>query len=190
MGCDIHPHIEIEHPVDPEKDYHYTGYFGKLNLERDYYMFSLMADVRNDGTVPVIIPPRGIPDDMSTYVRSEYCMFVVDSPTDEPGYCTVEDAQKYVDSHGSRIFESYLGPVTRSIVAKHDYVENPDWHSASYLYANEFGEIMQKFYRDAKSQGHPDLKLPDYNAALAAMIALDAAAKRGGRARLVFWFDN
>lgn len=62
MGCDVHAHIEIklngvwEHLRD-------------VSLNRDYHLFSMMADVRNDGKVAPIASPRGLPDDITNITK-------------------------------------------------------------------------------------------------------------------------
>jgi hypothetical protein len=72
MGCDIHLYIEYKN-----KKVEFDGYkdnwhdFGKcINPGRNYALFALMADVRNyDGQLPVIVNPRGMPDDAGLFIR-------------------------------------------------------------------------------------------------------------------------
>jgi hypothetical protein len=64
MGCDIHLHIEIK---INGKWHHYQH----PNVSRNYRLFSLMADVRNDerDTITPIAKPRGFPKDATTVTR-------------------------------------------------------------------------------------------------------------------------
>lgn len=59
MGCDIHSSVEIK----------VNGKWKKSNIEleeyRNYYWFSILADVRNDYEIEPITSDRGIPEDAS-----------------------------------------------------------------------------------------------------------------------------
>lgn len=83
MGCDIHIYLEKkendrwvaikgENPYykdwkdEPEfsLDWFYNG--------RDYSLFALLADVRNDYNVEPLSEPKGVPEDVSDEIRKEY----------------------------------------------------------------------------------------------------------------------
>src|SRR4051794_28813283 len=83
MGCDIHSYVEKKNsqtgnweklgdifPVEPD----YREWSGKESWDspftvRTYPMFAFLADVRNEGDVPPISKPRGLPPDLSPEVR-------------------------------------------------------------------------------------------------------------------------
>lgn len=65
MGCDIHLFVEKK-----TKDGWSCIYDeGKLYSNRSYSLFSILADVRNDGDFIPISEPKGIPDDASSSVK-------------------------------------------------------------------------------------------------------------------------
>ena len=63
MGCDIHLHAES---FDGER-WHYLP--GCPDPDRNYRLFSVLADVRNEYDLPVICPPKGIPEDISAELK-------------------------------------------------------------------------------------------------------------------------
>lgn len=67
MGCDIHCFAERKDDA---------GKFIKVGDEffdwRSYGLFGFLADVRNYSAIPPIAPPRGVPDDMSEGVATEF----------------------------------------------------------------------------------------------------------------------
>jgi hypothetical protein len=72
MGCDIHLWIEkrdLEGRWQPAEAYNEDNYYqSDLYDTRSYKLFSLLADVRNDGSIKPIVEPRELPDDMSPIV--------------------------------------------------------------------------------------------------------------------------
>lgn len=56
MGCDIHLHIEM-------KVYGNWVHYGCPSVDRNYGLFAMMADVRNQGEITPIDKPRGFPPD-------------------------------------------------------------------------------------------------------------------------------
>lgn len=88
MGCDAHAFVEtrtfrnkrdkkinevFEDYSDEMLEWEVIGEEGSYYSERNYYVFSLLADVRNyDEGVRVISEPRGIPEDASEQYK-KYC---------------------------------------------------------------------------------------------------------------------
>lgn len=76
MGCDIHLHAEVRQagvwaeiecpPDDIDDD---TG--GGWYTHRNYFVFSCLADVRNDEHITPIDSPRGLPPDVSPTVYAD-----------------------------------------------------------------------------------------------------------------------
>lgn len=69
MGCDIHLYTEVK-----VQGQWYC--YGHPNVPRNYSLFALMADVRNEnGELHPISKPKGLPIDMSivTAAADEYC---------------------------------------------------------------------------------------------------------------------
>jgi len=66
MGCDIHAYLEKK---NAEGKYDYVE---DVFEDREYNFFAFLADVRNYSNIEPIIPPRrGMPADVSSYVRAE-----------------------------------------------------------------------------------------------------------------------
>lgn len=91
MGCDIHMHVErrssfrngdktewvngdyfsIKRPHDPECKIIHQDLYG----DRNYDLFAVLANVRNRGygeALPYIDEPRGLPNDVTEYVKADY----------------------------------------------------------------------------------------------------------------------
>lgn len=62
MGCDIHAMIERKE----NKDFHWWVNCGNPEIDRDYTIFSILANVRNYDEIPFISEPRGKPQECST----------------------------------------------------------------------------------------------------------------------------
>lgn len=69
MGCDIHAHIEI-HLVDKDGSAAWHHY-AIPRIDRWYWLFGLLAGVR-DRSVSPIVPPRGVPPDATAVTRMDY----------------------------------------------------------------------------------------------------------------------
>lgn len=79
MGCDIH--LYVEHRRDgvwqaadeferDEDGLHLKDWTSKFYGARNYDLFSILADVRNDGNITPIAAPRGIPADASAEYKT------------------------------------------------------------------------------------------------------------------------
>lgn len=102
MGCDIHMHIEIK--VD-DVWHHYSS----PNVQRDYVMFALLANVRNNGNIVPYANARGLPDDMSlvTAMDMNVSYFHSHSWLEGKEICDVEKLwSKYLSSKGADLFEN------------------------------------------------------------------------------------
>jgi hypothetical protein len=86
MGCDIHSYAEVRNKEtgkwekaiafttidDFDKDWYKADVGDNPFNWRSYGMFGFLADVRNYSSVPTIVEPRGIPEDVSDEINSEY----------------------------------------------------------------------------------------------------------------------
>jgi len=112
MGCDIHLHTEIK--VNGEW-HHYSN----PDMGRWYELFGIMAGVRRQDEEP-IVPPRGLPDDMTLITRMD------------------ADEWKY-DGHSY----SWFGPEEIKTLSKWMVAQRDDWPSydlehgwVGYLFGN------------------------------------------------------
>jgi len=164
-----------------------------------------MANVRNyysDGKLPVLVEPRGIPDDVGYIAKDDNQLYISENEGDN--YTTMERAEKWVESGSSKFIDNQEG--------KPIWVTHPDWHSHSWLTTSEFETIINK-YLELEAGWHkervdthnkmaiqefiqsgswmyapPVMKYePEYQVVLASMKRFE---ELGYDARIVFWFDN
>ena len=76
MGCDIHWHTEKKINDKWEHDPNAPEF-----TDRNYLLFSILAGVRNYENIMPILPPRGVPVDMSEGVAKEYKEWAGDAHT-------------------------------------------------------------------------------------------------------------
>jgi hypothetical protein len=177
MGCDIHCYLEYRErrlPADADEYRRRWRDFGRrINPGRNYRIFSCLAGVRGAAS-EAVVPPRGKPDDMGYAAADDLWHFISDTASareaEEEGYVTPDKAARWHDR----------GLAYRERDGKPVFVEDPDWHSHSWLTPDEWEAALKKSRETPKSE-------PEYYAVLAALRALEAA---GYRARVVFWFDN
>lgn len=159
MGCDIHLVVESKY---------YDSWLTALAdvwTPRNYVLFGNMAEgVRYDSDNH--FPLRGFPEDADYSTKEKY--YIALSELSE------EDVERYSTSYGCKIIEQFDKPY---------YIENPDWHSASWLTPEEFEHAIDN--TDNYLDEYGTYEAPkEYRAILAYMKALDVPS------RIVFWFDN
>jgi len=207
MGCDIHLYIEYKNKkvaFDGYKD-NWHSFGQRINPGRNYAMFALMANVRNhysDGKLPVLVEPRGIPDDVGYIAKDDNQLYISENEGDN--YTTMERAEKWVESGSSKFIDNQEG--------KPIWVTHPDWHSHSWLTTSEFETIINKYleleagWHKERVDTHNKMAIqefiqsgswmyappsmndePQYQVVLASMKRFE---ELGYDARIVFWFDN
>ena len=171
MGCDIHAFIEHDFGnTNDNKIKNYKRTFAKLYLSRDYYLFSILANVRRsiisiDNSAP--IPPKGIPDNLSFHVIDEYTLCIVDDndmKQEEEGYCSKSNAERWMSNSYSKKYDE-------------NRVTHPDWHSVSWMTIKEVKRVQDSYIHLYKK------KNTDLEAVLGIMKVLK-------NPRFIFWFDN
>jgi hypothetical protein len=127
MGCDIHAFIDYD---EIHQDGISTFHWGSIKLERNYWLFSLLAGVR--GEREQSLQPKGLPKSMSWQVRKEvYLQLIDDADVNDytvEGYIGREHAKK----HNWKMIDEY-------------HCEHPDWHSHSYLNLEELDGIIKNY---------------------------------------------
>ena len=117
MGCDIHMHIEYfdncyKDKTKPIKKWRCADwfklneYYGKkgelkykqvpLYEDRNYKLFALLADVRNDNNIEPISEPRGIPFNVSDEVLKDYNEWGDDAHS--ASYLTLQELTDFVNN--------------------------------------------------------------------------------------------
>ena len=124
MGCDIHTYIEYRN-VRKDKDTWICGDYFKLNSNysniedkydivhiydnRDYRLFSILADVRNySGNMP-ISQPKGLPNDCCDFVNKEYEYDYGDSHS--CSYFTLDELIKYYNANPKIKCSGFISPI-------------------------------------------------------------------------------
>ena len=140
MGCDIHCYIEYK-KKEPKKfdSKDWMSFGGRINPSRNYWMFGFMAGVRCQfqGSKE----PKGLPEDIGYIAEMESRLYINHSEKSsfEIRDCSLEDAKRW-ESHGYKITYDKNG--------KEIFVEDPDWHSYSWLSTEEFKECLNLYYQN------------------------------------------
>ena len=135
MGCDIH--CNLEYRRNKESDwydidlYKKNEYFGeddepeywKVSLYngRSYFLFGLLAGVRNYSVEP-ISQPRGVPDDVSESIKEYYNKWGDDAHT--PSWYTLyelKSAQKTLDE---RVLQELIDAIELRYLQSENYRYN------------------------------------------------------------------
>lgn len=159
MGCDIHGYIESQPYRDTSPNYWRKR--ADLHIRRNYAMFTLLAGVR--GSEPPVYPVRGWDENSST--KYEYCLWVSDDNPDDDGNCSREDAEKWVRRGNSKWIDK-------------NYVTQPDWHTPSWLTADELEHVIEVYKKE-----YPEYDHDEWDGILAYM-------QKFPNSRFIFWFDN
>lgn len=164
MGCDIHIYPEYSSFRSGAKDY-WQNFATNMNPGRDYELFGALAGIR--GFPGPIVPIRGLPDDLAMMTKWDNTIWVSETKPDTENHCSRENAESWVKTGGSSWIDDTKDAVT-----------HPDHHSHTWLTVEEFRAAIALVGRDVEMT---------YYALLA---ALDEIEKRGGKTRVVMWFDN
>ena len=111
MGCDIHMYVEIKSTTNINTNWRCGDYFRvydplaedltmtrvELYSDRDYSLFAVLADVRNSYLIDYISEPKGLPDDVTEYVKREYGAWGNDAHS--CSYFTLQELIDYHDEH-------------------------------------------------------------------------------------------
>ena len=173
MGCDIHLHVEVRPRKWKDDKWFHAAIYGEFS-DRIYGMFYALADVRGDYEGITPHEPKGLPENITGLTRRELVLFVDDEFQDEQGYCSKEDAEKWVKEGYSKWYDNEK----RMIIA-------PDWHSFSWCTADEIEIAINEVFKDknGKWMGEP----VEWYALLKYMRAYE---EMDYDVRAVFWFDN
>jgi hypothetical protein len=183
MGCDIHgPYLETR-ALDDDFPRWYCQ--AKFHISRDYWLFALMANVRNhdnrEGATFKGAPcfrPRGYPQDASYETDENFFYYVTDDEgVHYPQVCTKEYALERV-AKGISFFK-HNSP---------NFVSDPDAHSASWLTTQELETAYERYKAILLAEGDDQCYIKPIEALLAAMKSFETHPMV--QCRIVFWFDN
>lgn len=182
MGCDIHTYLEYADFTTREGEPYWKN-FTANGGSRNYVMFGVLAGVR----VPdaKLFDPKGMPAGNLGYdTATRYWTNVAPEAhpewADDDDWISLEKAQDWVE-RGYSVGESDdKGRLRR--------VSGPDWHSHSWLTADELQQALDHYKKLAVTYWPNDGEAPaEWAATIAAMRTFEASGKQS---RLVFWFDN
>ena len=169
MGCDIHGVIEVnKYPNLEQADYRWWPY-AEVRFDRYYRLFGFLAGVRDESVEPVV-PPRGLPADVSWLTRSLNEYYIVD------------ESEALICSGERLILRTHLWP--GAVIRDEHWVFDSDNHTHSWVTGPEVREVIKRFEGENGDHRAP----AELRALLASMLMLDEAEE--GRSRFVFWFDN
>ena len=146
MGCDIHAYIEMYSKRDSLSS---TGcwvhcFAENVGIGRDYRLFGLLANVRSPS--PFNLSAKGIPNtpQLSFTCASNYYLTVCDGERTK-GVCydfgrcvSREEAERLIQNKQSFYIDD-----------KKTCIQNPDWHSATYLSLSEMMQVRKNYLIDA-----------------------------------------
>lgn len=147
MGCDIHMYVEYNRTGKAESDWLCGDYFRvadplaekpaikriELYGERDYSLFAVLADVRNSNLCDYIAEPRGLPDDVTEFVKREYGAWGNDAHS--CSYFTLRELIDYHDEHKPQDLLGYdvLKPLINKLKQRADELDliwDFEWHNS------------------------------------------------------------
>lgn len=203
MGCDIHVYTEFKpwygkregewfsadnyrlNPSFDEED----KYESKMNVvpiygERNYTLFSILADVRNYGENEPISEPRGLPEDCCPEIKKESDSWEVDGHSHS--YFTLKELMDYQKNHP---LIQYQGYVTGEASANLDKGIFPTeyWQDG-----NITGQVWRKWKKPNDAMQPLIDALIEREKELFWIFSDKPEAIEGhaNDIRIVFWFDN
>ncbi|SHI43402.1 hypothetical protein [Streptomyces sp. 3214.6] len=129
MGTDIYGGIEFRHPYAGTDDYDGEPWVTAMDLwplydETDYRAFGLLFGVRNYAGFPPLAPGRGLPDDLSSGMRSQLGSWVALGEMDSASWVNWGELASIDPAAGP---ENFVGRVT--------------WHKKS-LPSTRYGQLV------------------------------------------------
>lgn len=205
MGTDIHMHVEYKFD-NPDK--WFCGDYFRLNpysrsfrpdyelVEffdvRNYSLFAVLANVRNYGDTKYIDDPRGMPENASDIVKSDYSQWLGDNYG-----CSYFTLQELIDFHNQGHPLKRRGKISPKAQKNLDlgilpdmwcqYTGQPDWELREWEEENNVLvplieklkeradelDLIWKFYWDSEH-----------------IESRNLAYEKSANIRIVFWFDN
>lgn len=181
MGCDIHTYVEFGKSRDDGSVY--WNNFTRNGGSRNYIMFGVLAGVRVSSVQ--LFEPKGMPEgSMGLRTSEDYWLHVAPEAhpewADDDSWVSLDQATRWMENGSSIGEKDDSGRLRR--------VSGPDWHSHSWLTADELAQALDHYKSVAAKHWPDDADVPpEWAATLASMRSFEAA---GQQSRLVFWFDN
>ena len=196
MGCDIHTYVEVKGNDNTWVDGNYykrNRYFGEdenekefevINIykDRNYYLFSLLANVRNNAENEYISEPRGIPEDCCKAIKEESDSWDCDGHSHS--YLTLKEIMDFAENHKIIKYKGYVSPEGAKKIENGEMPEEwcgwtsiKDWVYKEWEYeSNVFEGLIFALKQRAKD--------------LLWCFSEQSIIENSEKIRLVFWFDN
>jgi hypothetical protein len=171
MGCDIHIYLEYNRNEEVSgikwesaDVFDYKGNQVPIYIGRDYVLFSILADVRNNIKNYCIAPiskPKGLPDDLSNYVIDEYKKHLERYIIHSCSYYTLRELYESInDDIIFTLSDTFTFFERKSLIGK--------------LIENIEKQIIRMYIYES---GHN-------------IFSKEIVKKKSDYIRIVFWFDN
>jgi hypothetical protein len=196
MGCDIHLFTERKRSINNEQkwvnvdNWKLNPYYAEDDTDeecqytlnsayrhRNYALFSILANVRNDSENKPISEPRGLPEDISEVVKSESDRW--DGDGHSHSFFTMKELYEYYEQNN---IVKFSGLVDANGVKEIEAGKMPNWWCKSSTQK----ELVWKEWQQE------NYVLKSFIEALEKHFESDYYRKEedSEKYRIVFWFDN
>jgi hypothetical protein len=185
MGCDIHMFVEyankqrLKEQREENKSEWWNCFGGRLNPCRNYTMFGLLSKGVRSNFEEGFEPKGKLSRDNMSWEANDHAMYYI-SETEEEGSVTIETALRY-QKYGAKLYKNQDGEYT--------WVDNPDWHSHSWLSVEEYEKALDIYKKNIDDYSDEIVGIPlEWRTILTLMKELEDGGEN--EVRIVFWFDN
>ena len=196
MGCDIHIYTERKRRINNKDVWVNADYFGlnpyytgacyekkfeviKIYGDRNYSLFSMLANVRNEIGQQFVCNPRGLPEDSSNFVKTESDSWGCDGHSHS--YLTLKELKEFREKNKTTKYSGMMPPLEAEKV---DSGEMPEYwcggtNQKHYVYREwEYESDILKDLVDSLEKRKVEWGTHNNNPDVDEKI------------RIVFWFDN
>ena len=209
MGCDIHVCCEARWTIDGVKKWYSVDHYKKNKYyidedkcsetewdivpifdDRNYILFSILADVRNYSNNKPICEPRGLPDDVSKTVKKEADDWGCDGHSHS--WFTLKELLNYKLEHSK---EHHSGYISEQQAKDWEKGVTPDsWcqstNISGYVYKEWDDELTSSFQKLINALMDRACKEFYIYSWMDDSNKKKAIEKIANDIRIVFWFDN
>lgn len=205
MGCDIHVYTEVKKHVNSQEVWFNADYWqhnpyydpnekdGERPLDlvsayhgRNYDLFAILADVRNEGLIEPMCEPKGLPDNVSVHTKEEADRW--DGDGHSHSYFTLHELKEYLKAHPKT---KCCGFMPQREADKVDRGEYPDF------WCGWADEAMKYVYREWEMESQLTYFVKKLHERMVQELNWGHEFKEDEdttefdqKFRIVFWFDN
>ncbi|TDQ79534.1 hypothetical protein [Sphingobacterium yanglingense] len=196
MGCDIH--IYVEYKTRIKDSWNIGDYFIKtenfdskngferieIHGNRDYSLFTTLAGVRDySGRVVPVAEPKGLPSDLSAFVKSEAISYDSDGHTHS--WLTLKELKQYQSTEPTISYSGLLSKDQQRSLDKYGILPN-SWCQGT----NQEGYERREWSENNESLIPLIEKLEQRAKELFSSSCERYDSSCESNIRIVFWFDN